>query len=390
MQPRHIHEGFIRTTKERLWETIVSPELARQYLYETAVESDFEAGSPVVYLTAEGEPHVPHRRGRMELRRLGAEDAARDRHPARPLPTCGCAPTPGGAPEHVFGRGRRGRTRSMPRALWSGAITFGLVNVPVRLYSAVKEHKLQFRLVHVEDEGPIGYQKICKLEEKPVPDNEIVKAFEYKRGELVYMEDEDFQAARADGGRTIDITDFVPYADIDPIYFAHTYYLGPQDGAEKVYALLVRAMEDSELAAIAKFVMRDRQHLGALRVRERVLTLEQLHFADEILSVDELRPRNVKVGGSELEMAEQLIASFGGEWDPSKYKDTYRDELARIIEAKRKGKDVHRAPEPEEERPVDLLEALRASVEAAKGREAPAKKKASARKPAARKKTKAA
>src|SRR5512133_1905631 len=184
-----------------------------------------------------------------------------------------------------------GKHMAMARSLWSGSIAFGLVNVPVRLYSAVSEHKLQFHFVHERDESPIGYQKICKLEDKPVPDKEIVKAFEYRKGEYVYMEDEDFQAARVEGYKTIDITDFVPYEQIDPIYFAHTYYVAPQDGSEKVYTLLVRAMEDAELAAVAKFVMRDRQYLGALRVHEGVITLEQLYFADEVRPVDELRPK---------------------------------------------------------------------------------------------------
>ena len=254
-----------------------------------------------------------------------------------------------------------------PRALWTGSISFGLVNVPVRLYSAVSEHKLQFHFVHEKDESPIGYQKICKLEEKPVPDKEIVKAFEYRKGEYVYMTDEDFQAARVEGYKTIDITDFVPYDQIDPIYFAHTYYVGPQDGSEKVYSLLVRAMEDSELAAVAKFVMRDRQYLGALRVREGVITLEQLYFADEVRPVDDLKPKRERVDKRELAMAQQLIDSFAGEWEPEKYSDTYRDALCDVIEAKRKGKDVHVAAEPEEERPTDLLEALRRSVEASKG-----------------------
>jgi DNA end-binding protein Ku len=257
----------------------------------------------------------------------------------------------------------------MPRALWTGSITFGLVNVPVRLYSAISEHKLQFHFVHEKDDSPIGYQKICKLEEKPVPDKEIAKAFEYRKGKYVYMADEDFQAARVEGYRTIDITDFVPYEQIDPIYFAHTYYVGPQNGSEKVYSLLVRAMEDSELAAIAKFVMRERQYLGALRVREGTITLEQLYFADEIRPVKEIRPRRQRADKHELEMAQQLIDSFSGDWKPQKYRDTYRDALSKVIEAKRKGDEVHVAAEPEEERPADLLEALRASVEATKGRQ---------------------
>jgi DNA end-binding protein Ku len=255
----------------------------------------------------------------------------------------------------------------MPRALWTGSISFGLVNVPVRLYSAISEHKLQFHFVHQKDDGPIGYQKICKKEDKPVPEKEIVKAFEYRKGKYVYMEDEDFEAARVEGYKTIDITDFVPYEQIDPIFFAHTYLVGPQEGAEKVYSLLVRAMEDAELAGIAKFVMRDRQYLGALRVREGTITLEQLYFADEVRPVEEIKPKRARVEKRELEMAQQLIDSFSGDWKPEQYKDTYRDALCEVIEAKRKGKEVHVAAEPEEGQPTDLMTALRASVQASRG-----------------------
>jgi DNA end-binding protein Ku len=170
-----------------------------------------------------------------------------------------------------------------------------------------------------------------------------------------------------EGYKSIDITDFVPYDEIDPIFFAHTYLVGPQEGAEKVYSLLVRAMQDSELAGIAKFVMRDRQHLGALRVREGVITLEQLHFADEIRPVDEVKPKRARVEKQELEMAQQLIESFSGNWKPEKYKDTYRDALCAVIEAKRKGKEIHIEAEPEEDEPADLMAALRASLQSAKG-----------------------
>jgi DNA end-binding protein Ku len=235
------------------------------------------------------------------------------------------------------------------------------------MYSAISEHKLHFHWVHEKDESPIGYQKICKLEEKPVPDDEVVKAFEFEPGEYVFMEDEDFEAARAEGYKTIDITDFVPYEQIDPIYFARTYYLGPQEGGEKVYSLLTRAMEDSGLAAVAKFVMRDRQNLGCLRVRDGVITLEQLYFADEIRDLDEIKPSSSRVSKEELAMAEQLIDNFSGDFRPEKYKDTYRDALCEVIKAKRRGKEVHRAPEPEEGAPPDLLEALRASIAAAGG-----------------------
>jgi Ku protein len=274
----------------------------------------------------------------------------------------------------------------MHRSIWSGSITFGLVNVPVRIYSAISEHKLHFRLVHEKDDSPIGYQKVCKQEDKPVPDSEIVKGFEYKQGEFVYLSDEDFEAAKADGYKSIDITDFVPQDEIDPIYFAHTYYVGPAEGAERVYSLLVQAMEDSGLTAIAKFVMRDRQYLGALRVREGVITLEQLYFADEIRPLDEIKERKRKVDAGELKMAAQLIESLSGEWKPQKYKDTYRDELYGVIEAKRKGREVHRAAEvEEEEEPPDLLAALRASVEAAgRGKKSRGPARKGSRKPARR------
>ncbi len=251
----------------------------------------------------------------------------------------------------------------MPRSIWSGSISFGLVNVPVRLYSAIQEHKLQFHFVHEKDSSPIGYQKICKKEDKPVPDDEIVKAFEFEKGEYVFMEDEDFAAAKLEGYKSIDIVDFVPYEDIDPIFFAKTYYLGPDRGAEKVYSLLVKAMEDSELAGIAKFVMRDQQHLGALRIRDGVITLEQLYFVDEIRPVDEIKASRARVSREELQMAGRLIESWTTEWKPEKYKDTYRDELCAIIKAKRKGQDFHAAPELEEEEPADLMTALRESVE---------------------------
>ena len=274
---------------------------------------------------------------------------------------------------------------SMARALWTGSISFGLVNVPVRMYSALDEHDLHFNLIHEPDGGRIGYQKICKKDDKPVPDDEIVKAFEFAKDEFVVLTDEDFEAAKVEGVKSIDISDFVPYEEIDPIYFERTYYLGPQDGGEKVYALLRKAMEQTELAAIGKFVMRDRQHVGCLRVRDGVITLERMFFHDEIRPVDDIGPKNVKVAKSELDMATALIEQFTGKFEPEKYEDTYRDALMKVIRAKRKGKTIT-APEPEvEEEPTDLLAALRASVEAAKRRPPARAKRGPARKPTRRK-----
>jgi DNA end-binding protein Ku len=258
----------------------------------------------------------------------------------------------------------------MPRAIWTGSIGFGLVNVPVRMYSAVEEHDLHFHYVHAPDGSRIAYQKVCRAEDRPVAEEEIVKAFEFEKGEYVYMTDEDFEAAEAEGGKTIDIRAFVPYEEIDPIYFERTYYLGPGQDGEKVYTLLRKAMERSDLAAVAKFVMRDRQHLGCLRVREGVIMLERMHFADEIRTTEEIAPKEAKVEKQELDMAAQLIEQYTGSFEPEKFRDTYRDALCEIINAKRKG-EVVRAPQVEEaEAPTDLMAALRASVEAVQRRRA--------------------
>ncbi len=256
-----------------------------------------------------------------------------------------------------------------PRALWSGSISFGLVTIPVRIYTAVHEHRLQFHLVHEPDDGPIGYEKVCKLEDKPVPNDEIVKAYEYKKGRLVHLTDEDFAAVEVEGVHTIDLEDFVPYDEIDPTFFAHTYLVAPAEGSEKSYALLARAMDESGLAAIGKFVMRNRQHLGCVRVRGKTLTLEQMHFADEVDPPAGVIPTRLpSVSKKELDMALDLISAFSGKWKPEKYKDTYTAGLKKVVRAKVEGKEVHRAVEPEEEAAPDLMEALRASVEQMHGK----------------------
>jgi len=277
-----------------------------------------------------------------------------------------------------------------PRAIWTGAISFGLVNVPVRVYSAITEHDLHFNLLHEPDGGRIGYQKVCKAEEKPVPDDEVVKAFEVEKDEFVVLDDEDFEAAAAEGARTIEITDFVPYDDIDPIFFERTYYLGPEDGSEKVYALLREAMEKAGLAAVARFVMRDRQHVGVLRVREGAITLERLYYADEIRPVDDIAPGKLKVDAKELKLASSLIEQFTGDWEPDRYTDEYRDRLMEVVKKKQKGETVTPPAPEDEEEPADLLEALRASVEASKrsgrpkGTKSASRTRTSRRKPASR------
>jgi DNA end-binding protein Ku len=253
----------------------------------------------------------------------------------------------------------------MARAIWSGSIVFGLVNAPVRLYSAIDEHDPELHLVHVKDGSRIGYQKVCKKEDKPVPDDEIAKGYE-SNGKIVLLEDEDFAAARGEGTRAIEIKQFVPYEQIDPIYFERAYYLGPQEGADKVYALLVQAMEEAELAAIVIFFFRDREQLACLRVRDGVLLLEKMYYADEIRPDDDARPgRRTKADKKELQMALTLIESFQGDLNLSEYEDTYHERLLDVIARKRKGEAIEAPEEEEREAPPDLLAALRESVEQA-------------------------
>ena len=258
------------------------------------------------------------------------------------------------------------------------------MNAPVRMYAAVSEQNLKFNLIHETDGGRIGYQKICKLEEQTVPNEEIVKAYQVEDDEFVYLTDEDFEAAAPDAYKTITVHDFVPTSEIDPIYFERTYYLGPADKAgEPVYALLVQAMEKAGLAAIATYVFHERENLGCLRVREGVLTLEKMFFHDEVRPIEGIAPEGVKVDKRQLDMAVELIGNYTGAFEPSRYEDQYRQRLLEVIEQKREGREVKRVVEVERTSAPDLLDALQASLAASKAsREsapAPARKRTAKR-----------
>jgi DNA end-binding protein Ku len=270
------------------------------------------------------------------------------------------------APGRRFLVEERGKRSFMPRAIWSGSIAFGLVNAPIRLYSAIDEHDLDLHLVHVKDGSRIGYLKVCKAEGEPVPDSEIAKGYE-SNGKIVLLEDEDFEAARGEGTKTIEVLDFVPLEQIDPVYFERTYYVGPEKGAEKVYRLLVEAMEQAGLAALVDFFFRDREQLACLRVRDGVLLLEKMYYADEIRPHEDVRPdRRGKLDKRELDLARSLIERFTGEFDPGRYEDTYRERLLDVVRRKRRGETIEAPAAEEEEAPPDLLAALRESVERAK------------------------
>ncbi len=277
-----------------------------------------------------------------------------------------------------------------PRAIWTGSISFGLVNAPVRMYTATSEKTLRFNQLHQADGGRIGYQKVCKVDNQVVSNDEIVRAFDVGGGEFVEVTDEDFASAAEAANRVITIHDFVPSEQIDPIYFEKTYYLGPQEGAgETIYALLAQAMEQSGLSAVATYVHGDREHLGCLRIRDGVITLERMYFSDEIRSADGLAPAADKVDKKQLAMANDLIKAYTGEFDPTQYKDTYREKLLAVIEAKRSGKTVKAAESEKTTAPPDLMAALSASLDQARDSRA-AKAKPAAKTKAAPKRAKAA
>jgi DNA end-binding protein Ku len=259
----------------------------------------------------------------------------------------------------------------VPRAIWRGSISFGLVNVPVRMYAAISEQDLHFHMIHASDQSPIGYQKVCKKENEPVPDDEIVRAYELDDGKLVVLDDQDFEAARADGYHAITVLDFVAYDEIDPIYFERTFYLGPQDdgAATHVYTLLVKAIEDAGLAGICSYIFHNREQLGCLRVRDGVLVLEKMYFADEIRDPKTARPdTRPKLNPGELKMARQLIDAMTSTFTPGKYEDTYRASLLKVIRRKAKGKTIE-PPEPEQREELpDLMAALEASLKSSGGR----------------------
>jgi DNA end-binding protein Ku len=249
-----------------------------------------------------------------------------------------------------------------PRSLWTGTISFGLVSVPVRMFSATESKELRFRFLDKHDLQPIGYDKVRRDSGEHVDSEDIVRGFEVEKGRFVPLEDEDLDRLDVELTKTIDICDFVDLEQIDPIYFRKAYYLAPQDDAEKPYRLLERALEETGKVAIAKIVIRNKQHLAALRPWDGVLVLETMYYADEVR-----RPEQVKGGGQlrkpEVEMAKSLVENLSADFDPEKYDDTYRKELLELLRAKAKGRKL---PEPEQEpegEVVDLMAALRESVE---------------------------
>ncbi len=257
-------------------------------------------------------------------------------------------------------------------AIWKGSLTFGLVNIPVELKTAVRADHISFRLLHKEDLSPVKYERVCQAEGEPVPWNEIVKGYEYEKGKFVVLTDEDFKTAALEQSKTIDILDFVKEGEIDPRYFETPYYLVPAKGGEKPYALLREAIRQTGSVGIGKIIIRQTQHLAAVKVVGDALVLEIMRFANELVDAKEFSfPSREAIRPQELQMAEQLVANLAESFDPTRYTDEYRANLMKIIKAKMKGKKV-KLEEPEGEAPdsdvLDLMSRLRASLEEGSGR----------------------
>ena len=250
----------------------------------------------------------------------------------------------------------------MARAIWSGTISFGLVSVPVRMFTATDSKELRFHFLDRRDLSPIGYEKVSKEAGKAVPPDEIVRGFEIEKGRYVPIDDEDLDRLDVELTHSIDICDFVDLDEIDPIYFRKAYHLLPQDGAEKPYRLLVRALDETGKVGIAKVVIRNKQHLAALRPYDDVLVLETMYYADEVRKPEAV-DGDARLQKAEVEMAKSLVENLSAEFDPEKYDDTYRKELLELIRAKAKGKDLPEPTQDEGGEVVDLMQALRESVE---------------------------
>ena len=254
------------------------------------------------------------------------------------------------------------------RAIWKGSISFGLVNIPIALYPATRKEELKFRLLRAKDLSPVNYKRVAEKDGKEVPWDEIVKGYEYEKGNYVVLKDEDFQRVDLEATQTVDIQDFVDQEEIDPMFFYKPYYLEPQKGGDKAYVLLRDTLARTGKVGIAKVVIKTRQYLAGVKAEDSVLVLELMHFAEELADADKLHvPKKIEPGKRELDMAKALVESMSAKWDPKKYRDDYREALMEVIEEKVEagGKEIEEKPKPKP-RPstkvIDLVSVLQESL----------------------------
>jgi DNA end-binding protein Ku len=256
------------------------------------------------------------------------------------------------------------------RAIWSGSISFGLVNIPVKMYTAVREHEIRFNMLHDQDKARLRRKLVSETTGREVHSEHIVKGYEFAKDQYVIVSKEELESCAPEKSKSIEITDFVNLADIDPIYYERPYFLAPSGGADKPYHLLVEAMEKSQKIGIAKMVMHEKEHLVALRPLGNAICLEMMKFADEVVDVKEIDgiPERVKVGDREIKAAIQLIDSLSTEFNPGKYHDEYRDCIMKLVQRKAKGEEIQirQAPKEKVGKATDLMAALEASLASAK------------------------
>ncbi len=252
----------------------------------------------------------------------------------------------------------------MPKAIWKGSLSFGLVNIPIELHTAVRQHRPKFRLLHAKDLSPVKFERVCVKDGHAVAWEDLVKGYEYSKGRFVVLTKDDFRAAALEKTRTVDILDFVEASAIDDRFFETPYYLTPAKGGEHAYALLREAIRASGRIGIATFILRDAQHLAAVEAIEQALVLSVMRFDDELVDASTFTFPKADVRKPELEMAKALVNSLAADWHPKKYTDQYLDNLMKIIKGKMKGKAVRlpAAEAPRQAHVVDLMERLRASL----------------------------
>jgi DNA end-binding protein Ku len=275
----------------------------------------------------------------------------------------------------------------MARAIWKGSISFGLVNIPIALYPATRREELKFRLLRKGDLSPVNYKRVAEKDGKEVPWDQIVKGYEYEKGKYVVLKDEDFERVDLEATQTVDIQDFVDQEEIDPMFFYKPYYLEPQKGGDKAYALLRDALKDSNKVGIAKVVIKTRQYLAGVKPEDGALVLELMHFADELADPGKLHvPKKTEVGKREMNMAKSLIDSMSSKWNPEKYSDDYREALMKVIEEKVEagGKEIEEKPKkaPKPTKVIDLVSVLQKSLEQTGGKKATAKSRRKQKQPA--------
>ncbi|MGB8966997.1 MAG: Ku protein [Candidatus Cybelea sp.] len=259
----------------------------------------------------------------------------------------------------------------MAHAIWSGAINFGLVTIPVKLFTAVKADELSFNMLHAKDEGRIKYERVCSVDGKPVPWDEIVKGYEYEKGEYVVLTDADFDAVNPEATQSVDILEFVELDKINPMYFDKPYYLEPTKQGRHAYALLREALADTNRVAIARVVIRTKEYIAAVKPIGDALVLELMHWASEIVNADTLEiPGREKLPEKETQMARMLIDTMSvDEFEPAKFTNSYRDQLLTMIEARANGKELPKAKKPPARaKVVNLMDVLAQSLEESKKR----------------------